>query len=1302
MADNSQRYESYGIVTGSDEWEGQFDSAVSLFSQTNSIASQMMQERLNTQPLDLSEYTAPFSDDSMAEHLKNQPAWIASQMLGDKPRDWKEYATRLRWYKAKEASNAEVQKHFSTAEQLISGFTVGLVDTDMLIGAPVIKGAKAIYKGAGLLTKAAKISKNSSLAAKWANASEAAFLGASGAVASNMVFEAIDGIEYEGSNTNAALFGAALGGGIGVLANTLGKRVAKTTDAAGNPIDKDLERKVLQEQIDTHTAELKQMEDALKIQKNLRESYKEAQGKSKNAVGTVKKKLEGQQKALKQKIKDANAEVKAIEKSIKEAQQAATKASDDLEKLAAKQRQHNTLRSEREGYAKEAEAIEAKASALLERIQAVKEELSGLTRNDLNTQHLRALRDKLEANYRDLNKEAKFWRKEEKALDRKLAQKKNSWTKADEDEMDYVRLLSSESRNYVTRNQGFSNAAYVEGLQRELGVAEDSLNIINGKPTIDDVKALSGEGPVTDVMTKADRLKSLATDIQEFKAFLKEKDLLNEKIFKMRDKNFSLPSLIRQQKSVIKSLNDDIMELDGIFSSENKKSAWSKIKESNAYKNAPQPLQKFVISPIERLFASATPEVRGLASLLHPGTLWHGFVTENNTVFHIKERLNRQAKAAADNHRTSYKEARAAGYKGSETEFGAAVTEEIYRVNGAAQKEARAGIDKTLPPEKIHEKVQQKLNASRRVYTTSNEQIIKAVDGWLDYYESMAKIGTSLEMTDFLNIALKGYTPRRGSIDKIVRMGGEAKAIDHLVQMQKKYALDNNIKISEPELKARAAAFVKATMDKSQNRRAISRPLGARSTSEATAIQARKMMAYDDDIAAVLEDQIVGITESYKMATHGRFALKEKLGVDTMEQMDKLIEQTGASVKETALFNQMVRTVLGTVGLDKNPYSLQNQAINMASSVSSLMHIMSFGIPTMTEIAAPIAKTGFMPVLKSLGVSSDMIYNIYRFGSTSDRNSLALIADVGNHWMNHKLSRVDVENVHNDVNKVQTHLNEATRLGGVYGGLVPITDAYKLLSIVADLNWMAGLRKADISKADLVKLEQMGFGIDDLDQIHRAIQLDSKGNVDLSKELSAGDRAFRQKLDDALYNFRQSTVLEPSGATLPGWLADVNTNGLWTSRVFFKFMNFPVESYERLLLNGIQHGDAKVVSGTLLNAAMWSMILTAKDAVKGEDKKQYEGDEGNTKLMLDSLLYSSIISGPVALLDKAAALRGTSLMGYPSSWGGVLERDIESLMKGKPKVGVWGVNVNLGEAAGNALNYLGIMQDEAKLAIPSE
>jgi hypothetical protein len=193
-----------------------------------------------------------------------------------------------------------------------------------------------------------------------------------------------------------------------------------------------------------------------------------------------------------------------------------------------------------------------------------------------------------------------------------------------------------------------------------------------------------------------------------------------------------------------------------------------------------------------------------------------------------------------------------------------------------------------------------------------------------------------------------------------------------------------------------------------------------------------------------------------------------------------------------------------------------------------------------------------------------------------------------------------------------------------------------------------------ISSADSKILARLGYSRKDIQDLVKArskVEYDVDGRL-VDWNMDKWDNGIEQKMRDSIYNNIESSVLHPDGATLPMLLTDPDS---WVAKISLQFMRFPIDSYEKLFLRGMSEMQGKQVAGVVSNFMLWTMVLSFRDALKVEDKQRYNDDDG--MLFQDALKASSMVSGPMTLLDKAYTATtgdriGSDYSPGSSMWGG--------------------------------------------------
>jgi hypothetical protein len=275
-------------------------------------------------------------------------------------------------------------------------------------------------------------------------------------------------------------------------------------------------------------------------------------------------------------------------------------------------------------------------------------------------------------------------------------------------------------------------------------------------------------------------------------------------------------------------------------------------------------------------------------------------------------------------------------------------------------------------------------------------------------------------------------------------------------------------------------------------------------------------------------------------------------------------------------------------------------------------------------------------------------------------------------------------------------MNDIVAKEAVFGGLLPVTDMLRITTASLSVDFLARLSVAKrITKQDMMRLNDMGISAEDLPTIKERLAVQPDGRIGNMDRNSWGD--LDDKIAYAVMNMTERTILHPNGITLPKFMSDVNGQA-FLPMVMFKFMRFPFESHERLLLRGIQEADGKLMLGLAGNIGMWSLILMAKDATKEEEKQKYSGEDGMNLLMIDSFLMNSVTAGSVSALDMVSGtFTGETLGGYRSNFGssvlGVVGSDVQKAIEGRSTLSLPFYSAPVGDAIKTMMQDIGLLEE---------
>lgn len=1258
------------------------DKYRSLGEVMNSTIALASRADYNARTYDLTAYEGvEFSRDNALNNLKsrNLSPSLIERVMDVPASSWQQFEANLAFQSHLAQAEEQVNAEFSTAAKLTLGIPLAIVDPmDIFLVNPV-------------LSLGAKAGKAMNLSTKMGKAFHAAGVGAGVGVASMATYEAATGYYRDDSLIESAVMGAALGGSLGFVFSS-GSRVAPSltneVDATGRVLSKE---EAQAEKLRVANEEKKALDDVI------------AEVEANRADQTQTKALLGESTAQDRGIARFNADLQ--QSTLGKAYEKATTLFEDLKTLikpqadslkyfnnfikniengiitsTAKETKLATLANEIGVLNKEASPLRGQVTKLNNKLEKLKTELFSKEGADLEKVQklIKETSDKLGKASKELGK-----------VEAKLKVKENSHARQTE------ALTGKTTKDLEAQRE----AALAERVKAQ--VEYDKLLPQVQKAEADHVSARdavrnfskrqASKDNVTDSVRTKDlrkKLQALGFDLTAdgLRALAEKHGVVTADLERMAGGDFNtsqLYGLRKEKQNYIDKLSKEMDSIEQVtdFGTQAQK----------YLKRLPQWTHKFLASPVSRLLNSANDKLAGFTSMLHSGTVYQGAIPAM-TAWVLKNmhdnKINRLHKALLNNYREAVKN----GYNGKLEDFDNEVGKELHRMTGNMQRQANQGIDGAIQGSERLAEVLNREGLIKRNHTHDNEFIRKSVDDFLNYYEGIHAYGKKLGLESFIGSLGKGYVSRIYSPAKIEQMGGQTAAIQYLVDAQVKYATATNTPLTQAlrdEFTAIATEAVTGSMKREYLREVIGQSLDkTQRAGSVSPVKQRTLMAFDDDIMDVLEHSASGVSGLYGIKMHGKLALKEKLGVDNDVQLQALIDQLEATPRELKDMYALVDTIKGIREMSRNPYDPVTQGLKLASTYSSIMHTMAFGIPTITEVASVAKEFGWGRTIDKLVGTPSEIYRSYRYGTPSEKNSIELMISYADPYFAHKMNRMDVESSLFSANALQRVGDKIVNAEAVFSFLLPITDMLRMATASLSVDFVAGLSVAKkISKTDEMRLNDMGLTKDDLPEIQRVLQVDSTGRIGNMDRKSWG------KLDDKLtagvMTMVERTVLHPNGATLPRIMTNMN-EGQIVPRLFMKFLRFPMESYERMLIRGVQEADAKQLMALGGNIAMWTAILSMKDAIKPPDKQQYHGEDGTMNLMKDSFIYNSYTAMPLMLMDMGwGAVTGKTMTNdYRYRIGGVIQADYESAQKGDFRFSVPLGGYNLGDAVGNAFNWI--------------
>ncbi|EKE2804588.1 hypothetical protein OUL59_003300 [Salmonella enterica subsp. enterica serovar Hato] len=408
----------------------------------------------------------------------------------------------------------------------------------------------------------------------------------------------------------------------------------------------------------------------------------------------------------------------------------------------------------------------------------------------------------------------------------------------------------------------------------------------------------------------------------------------------------------------------------------------------------------------------------------------------------------------------------------------------------------------------------------------------------------------------------------------------------------------------------------------------------------------------DERIEDYLESDISFVMESYIEQIAPEIELTAKFGRRDMgEQIRKISEEYNELIsaaktpKERAALEKQRRDdirdveamrdrLLGTYGAPKDPSSFFVRAGRIMRNVNFLRLLGGMAISSFTDLARPIMQHGLRSSLPVLGA---MITNMGKLKiARQDLKEMAIgletvlstrtrtMADLANpysrrsyverglKWSTQKFGNWTLMNQWNDTLKAWNGLTVQSRI---------LKNAEKLAS------------GEKLSKGDIRKMAQLGI---DENMLHRISSEFKTHGEDLDGLLTGhsnkwDDPVVRDTFQNAVLKDTDSSVVTPGIGDTPLMMSSE------TGKMIMQFKTFIFAAHNRVLVSGIQQGDAAFYTGALIQVALGAMVYAMKQKLSG---REVDTSPGNlVKEGLDRAGMIGWMSEPLNALENVSGGR---------------------------------------------------------------
>lgn len=1263
-----------------------FADKVSALGNMFNITSAYLQKQDILETTDVSEKLMTYNDKefSMENALYEAKDPHFSNYLKDNPVDnWEGYLKQEAYFKELQRDKKIVYENMSKWVSIPASILIGIADVDTVATAVGTGGLGLFAKGAKLLHTGAEIYRNASTLGK---IGIGAGLGVTYSGINESLYQKATG-EYSTEDMKTALmFGGLFGGGLGALSSA--HKLLSSSPTNNTQFREDL-RTLEGKVVDKQTA----YDDALKHYTNYKETLDLAKSVKENTDVLDGIKTETVRNLHKKEIDDLTATKPKVEdiknEFIEQNKAVVTKAKETVKtimdnattKFKALEKTKNTITKNESKLTTQLDSVQSK---IIAKEDAIKSKVESGQKTEGLTKQLESLKTQLKTVKQELTKLNTQKKKLEKQSN--ITKPEELLTKTELNNLNKSNEVIAKFNNELDTTVKTRKETYDTKLKELRSMTKEQLlDKYKEDPRLvgleSKYKGKTKEEIVQDLLQKTDNYKQWAS--------------------KLEDGTFTVNDYIMAdatKKKFVDNLAEDLLVLQKKLD-DNKE--FAKILENEVEIN--HFMKRILITPISRLQTSDNPAVRALAYKMATGTI-HLNTFVGKTALRQKQNLDEKANNVSIGILEDYKTARANdSFKGTRDEYFELVGRTKRELNEDLKERAWSIVDPSLPYNKRVEDYHTKIDTLSYDYDKFDVSptLKKSVERLNQYFDDMHTIGKTLEIDGF-NVAKKGYLPRKPDIDKINAMETARKgsAVELLIEAQVNYLVRRGITVNINSdayrtIVKKAEEYIDGSLTREANTTRVIDEISEHKLGNREVTHARQIEVDERDIVDILKSDSNYLVSNYGRQVNGNFALKDVFGIYKKSEFEHFMKEHKFNSKEYNDFMLAIDDVKGIREIVRDPDSVGQLTLGMVNRAMNLAYVGNFGMASLGELFVASNRYGYYNTLKNVIPSAKATFNLWKNSSVDNKNYLIGLSTKSSITSSKNAMSVENAMAFDPSNNIAFKvLDKGADTMSKIGLLPQITDFLRHLSTSSAQSWLA--KKAhdnylgkSLSKADKLRLSKMGFLEDELPLIRKEFDLDETG---LIRNDNQENSAIGRRMVDGMLDSVDATIMSGNAMHIPAFMSDRGSNA-WINTILFKFMRYPIEAYEKLLLRGIQEADARTIVSVGFNTMFFMLMYQVRDAMKPEEKKKrYNGEDGFANLVMDGIKMNSFIGSLPSLADTGYGIVTGKNLFDDKKYGTVTGSFINNIHGGR-----FGVNVVNGrieyDAAKNQLQIFRFIKD---------
>ncbi len=393
-------------------------------------------------------------------------------------------------------------------------------------------------------------------------------------------------------------------------------------------------------------------------------------------------------------------------------------------------------------------------------------------------------------------------------------------------------------------------------------------------------------------------------------------------------------------------------------------------------------------------------------------------------------------------------------------------------------------------------------------------------------------------------------------------------------------------------------------------------------------LKGRTLNIDGSELIEFMNNDIVSNMTGYSRSVGGRIAVKEVLGIDSLNTANQFALKNGLMGKDRKFFDTALQQALGTHGIDPHSNSLLSKLSRGFTGLNYINFGGWFGVNTLSDLSGVVNDFEFGRTMKY--ATHDLVDSLKKHpqGQVKGKTLARYIGYASEGFTNDRALLYGAESyAPSRLYMGEKVIQKGGALVSKYSGMNMVVDFMDRVSSMAGLDYILTANRG----TKFVKtMNRLGLTADDVTAMRKMKGLVDFDDIGAIKNVNFDKMGtpLKAKLERGLRRAVADTVLKGNDLDAPSWLTEIAGSHA-IARALFQFMRFPTISYNKLgrkMAHNFNVADATVATAT--GAMILGLTTQMKDVGRGESRFDLGTNEGRietAKFVIDRMPHIAFV-----------------------------------------------------------------------------